>query len=227
MTALRPLAAALVLTGLCLSSAHAANLVANGSFEAPDIRAGGIYVLYPTGSTAITGWTVLGAAGEDVQLTPDTYLGLQASDGRQWVDLTGIYGYDKGVRSDAFATAIGATYRVTFDIGNYMPFGKSTLGVSINGGAEQLFVNASLADNPKAPMNWATFGFDWVADGTSARLDFLGRANGSLSNTGVIGLDNVGFELVKPPVPEPQTWALMLGGLGLVAAGARRRRPAA
>ena len=79
----------------------------------------------------------------------------------------------------------------------------------------------------KSPMNWATFGFDWVADGTSTQLAFLGRANGSLSNTGVIGLDNVGFELVKPPVPEPQTWALMLGGLGLVAAGARRRRPAA
>jgi len=131
------------------------------------------------------------------------------------------------VRSDAFATTIGATYRVTFDIGNYIPFGKSTLGVSVNGGAEQLFLNPSLDANPKSPMNWATFGFDWVADGTSTQLAFLGRANGSLSNTGVIGLDNVGFELVKPPVPEPQTWALMLGGLGLVAAGARRRRPAA
>lgn len=227
MTALRPIAAAIVMTGLCLNSAHAANLVANGSFETPDIRAGGIYVLHTAGSTAITGWTVLGAPGEDIQHTPDSYLGLQASDGHQWLDLTGVYGYDKGVRSDAFATTPGATYRVSFDIGNYMPFGRSTVGVSINGGAEQLFANTLLADNPKAPMNWATFGFDWIADGTAAQLAFLGRANGDLGNNAVIGLDNVGFELVKPPVPEPQTWALLLAGLSLVAAGVRRRSAAA
>lgn len=227
MTALRPIAAAIVMTGLCLNSAHAATLVANGSFETPDIRAGGIYVLHTAGSTAITGWTVLGAPGEDIQHTPDSYLGLQASDGHQWLDLTGVYGYDKGVRSDAFATTLGATYRVSFDIGNYMPFGRSTVGVSINGGAEQLFANTSLADNPKAPMNWATFGFDWIADGTAAQLAFLGRANGDLGNNAVIGLDNVGFELVKPPVPEPQTWALLLAGLSLVAAGVRRRSAAA
>lgn len=224
MTVLRPIAAVVILAGSVLSSAHASSLVANGSFEAPDIRAGGNYVLHTTGSTAITGWTVLGAPGEDIQHTPDSYMGLQASDGHHWLDLTGIYGYDKGVRSDAFATTPGATYRLSFDIGNYIPFGKSTIGVSINGGAEQLCVNTSLADNPKAPMNWARFGFDWVADGTSARLDFLGRANGALSNNAGIGLDNVGFELIKPPVPEPQTWALMLAGLGWVAAGARRRR---
>lgn len=227
MTALRPIAAAIVMTGLCLNSAHAANLVANGSFETPDIRAGGVYVLHTAGSTAITGWTVLGAPGEDIQHTPDSYLGLQASDGHQWLDLTGVYGYDKGVRSDTFATTLGATYRVSFDIGNYMPFGRSTVGVSINGGAEQLFANTSLADNPKAPMNWATFGFDWIADGTAAQLAFLGRANGDLGNNAVIGLDNVGFELVKPPVPEPQTWALLLAGLSLVAAGVRRRSAAA
>lgn len=225
MTTLRSLAAAALVAGFSLGTAHAANLVTNGSFEAPNIVGGG-YVLYTTGSTAITGWTVLGNAGESIQLTPDTYMGLQGSDGRQWLDLTGIYGYDKGVRSDTFATTIGATYHVSFDVGNYIPFGQSTIGVSVNGGPEQLFVNTSLAANPKAPMNWATFGFDWVADSTTTRLDFLGRANGVLSNNGGIGLDNVGFELVAPPVPEPQAWALLLGGLGIVATVARRRKPA-
>lgn len=225
MTALRPITAAILTAGIFLGSAHAASLVTNGSFEAPNIVGGG-YVLYTTGSTAINGWTVLGPPSDSIQLTPDTYAGLQASDGHQWLDLTGIYGYDKGVRSDAFVTAPGATYRVSFDVGNYIPFGMATVGVSVNGGLEQLFTNTSLDANPKSPMNWAAFGFDLVADSTSTQLDFLGRANAGLSNDGGIGLDNVAFELIKPAVPEPQTWALMLGGLGLVASIARRRKPA-
>ena len=75
-----PLALAAALLGSTASAAP--NLVTNGSFEAPNI-VGGSYVLYPTASTAVTGWTVLGpTAGESVQLKPDTYLGVQASDGR-------------------------------------------------------------------------------------------------------------------------------------------------
>ncbi len=210
---------------LAAGGASAANLVANGSFEAPDI-VGGSYVLYTTGSTAITGWTVLGPAGDSVQLTPDTFMGLWADSGRQWVDLTGIYGYDKGLRSDAFATTAGATYRISFAVGNYIPFGPSTVGLSISGGAEQLFTNPSVAANPKSPMNWATFSFDWVADASSAQLSFLGRKNGSLSNNAGIGLDSVVVERISAPVPEPGAWALMAAGLGALALPARRRRSA-
>jgi len=211
---------------LTCGATSAANLVTNGSFEQPNIVGGG-YVLYTTGSTDITGWTVLGPAGDSVQLTPDTYAGLQADQGRQWVDLTGIYGYDKGLRSDAFATTVGATYRIAFAVGNYIPFGPSTLGLSISGGPEQLFTNPSVAANLKSPMNWASFSFDWVADATSAQLSFLGRANGTLSNNGGIGLDSVSVEWVSGPVPEPGTWALMAVGVGaLTSWSARRRRSA-
>ncbi|MBT9504920.1 MAG: PEP-CTERM sorting domain-containing protein [Burkholderiaceae bacterium] len=205
---------------LCAAApASASNLVSNGSFETPNI-VGGSYVLYSTGSTAITGWTVLGLANDSIQLTPDTYLGLKADDARQWIDLTGITGYDKGVKSDAIATQIGAVYHLSFAVGNYLPFGASTLGVSLNGGPEQLFTNTSLAATATNPMNWATFGFDWVADSTSTRISFLGRANGALSNNLGIGLDSVALTL--QPVPEPQTWALLAAGL-LALTGLRRR----
>ncbi len=208
---------------LLLSGASlAANLVNNGSFEAPNIVATANYALYNAGATTITGWTVLGAAGTSVQLTPDSYLGLKASDGRQWMDLTGITGYDKGLRSDSISTVVGSTYTLSFDVGNYLPFGVSTLGVSINGGAEQLFTNTSLAATATNPMNWANFSISWVANSSMANISFLGRANGALGNGGVIGLDNVQFALA--PVPEPTTAALWLIGVaGLMGASLRRR----
>jgi Protein of unknown function (DUF642) len=200
--------------------AHAANLVTNGSFEAPSIVASNNYALYSTGSSAVTGWTMLGLPGESVQLTPDTYLGLKASDGRQWVDLTGITGYNKGVLSNTIAVVPGSTYTLAFDVGNYLPFGASTVGVSISGGAEQLFTNTSLAVTATNPMNWASFSMTWVATGSTANLSFLGRANGALSNGSGIGLDNVRFDLA--PVPEPHSAWLLLAGLPML--GIWRRR---
>jgi Protein of unknown function (DUF642) len=204
-------------------SAHAANLVTNGSFEFPNIVATNSYALYTTGSTAITGWTALGPANDSVQLTPDTYIGLKASDGQQWMDLTGIYGYDKGLKSDATSTTIGSVYTVTFDVGNYLPFGASTLGVAINGGTELLFTNTSLAVTATNTMNWASFSFNWVATSSSASISFLGRANGALSNNAGIGLDNVRFDLA--PVPEPAAAWLLLAGLPLLGIWQRRRSP--
>jgi hypothetical protein len=44
-------------------------------------------------------------------------------------------------------------------------------------------------------------------------------------NGGFGQFDNVGIGAVAAPVPEPQTYALMLAGLGAVAWVARRRRP--
>lgn len=214
---IRPLLAATLVAAALPASA---NLIAGGSFEAPNIVGGG-YQLYAHNSTVMTGWTVVAPNPNDayVQLTPDTYLGLTAADGRQWLDLTGIFGYDKGVRSDAVAVQLGATYAIRFAVGTYPGFGPATVGLSINGGADQLFVNSTTG----SPMNWKFHTFQWVADSSTLQLTFLGRANGSLSNNGVIGLDAVGVELTSPPVPEPGTWALMAAGLAAVGVVARRR----
>lgn len=207
--------ALLLITALAgTGSAHATSLLTNGSFEAPNIVATNNYVLFGTGSTAITGWTVV---GDDTQLTPDTYLGLLASDGRQWIDLTGINGYDKGVRSDAVTTMTGQSYNLTFALGNYVPFGTSSLSVMINSSLFSIFTNLV---NGVGPMDWENKSLTWVADATSAQITFRGVANGALSNDAAIGLDNVGFA----PVPEPATYALMLAGLGAVGVAVRRQK---
>lgn len=200
---------------LAAVSAHAnTNLLVNGSFEEPQIP-GRAWVIYGSGSTAITGWTVVGA---DTQLTRTEF--VPAAHGTQWIDLTGIYGYNKGLRSDAVATVIGKTYQLSFDLGDYYAqgFRTSTLGVSINGGANTLFTNIYEG----GIMDWERKSFSFVASSNSTNITFLGVENGALSNNAVIGLDNV--VLNAAPVPEPSTYAMMLAGLFGVAAFARRKR---
>ena len=38
-------------------------------------------------------------------------------------------------------TTIGRSYNLTFALGNYVPFGTSSLSVSINGGPASIFTN--------------------------------------------------------------------------------------
>lgn len=196
-------------------TAHAANLLTNGSFETPTIPAGG-YVFYAAGSTTITGWTAVGAG--ETQLTRTEF--LPAADGNQWVDLTGYIGYDKGLQSDAVATEIGATYRLSFYVGDYAPFGSSTVSVRINDDPATLFTNVYQSGT----MDWKRKSLDWTATAANVRITFLGVANGALSNNLGIGLDGVVFEKLAPAVPEPGTYALMLAGIGLLPAVARRRK---
>lgn len=171
-------------------------------------------MLYPSGSTAITGWTALGPG--DMQNTRTEF--VPANDGAQWVDLTGYSGYDKGIVSDPIATEIGRTYRLSFDLGAYEPFGNATASVSINGGVPSLFVNLYQS----GVMDWERKSLNWVADAAAASIQFLGVANGVFSNDQAIGLDNVVFEKVVP-VPEPGTYALLALGLGCIGFTVRRR----
>lgn len=203
-------------SSLILSTAAEAetNLLSNGSFETPSI-AGSSYVLYGQGSTAITGWTVV---GEDTQLTRAEF--LPASDGSQWIDLTGIYGYNKGLRSDAVSTTIGQRYTLSFDIGDYyVPgFQTASLGVSINNGAQMLFTNIYQA----GVMDWKRQTLSWIADSSTASITFVGVENGNLSNNAGIGLDNVVFAQASA-VPEPATYGMLLGGLAMMGAFMRRK----
>jgi hypothetical protein len=134
--------------------------------------------------------------------------GQPASVGNQWIDLTGNYGYDKGLRSDAFTTIIGQTYRISFDLGDYNQagFGNATLGLQINSNPETLFTNLL---STSAVMDWKAYSLDWIANATSTSLTFIGRKNGTSSNDAGIGLDNVNVDLKAQTVPTPSTLALM------------------
>lgn len=216
---LRPLLTTSLFTALLTSALpSSANLLSGGSFESPDIVATSSYQLVAHSAATMPGWTVVAPNPSDnkVQLTPDTYLGsLPAREGRQWLDLTGIYGYDKGVLSDSISVTPGTTYRIDFSVGNHYWFGRSTLGLSLNGGTEQLYLNTEVPSASQI-MSWQDHSVLWVADSSTLALRFLGRANGANSNYGVIGLDAV--SVTAAPVPEPSTLLQLAAGLLLLGA---------
>ena len=223
------LSAALLMAGA--AGLAQANLLTNGSFEstgaapAVDVGGGVSAYFYTVGSSDLPGWSILGGVAEQVHDTSSApFPGSMASDGDKWLDLTGVTGYDKGV-SATFATQVGGSYTLSFDLGALMAagFGNVTAEVLVNGSSKGLFTNLTSV----APGTWQSAGIDWetktvsfTATLASTTISFLGRANGLNSNDSAIALDNVSV------VPEPEAYVLALASLALVAGVQRRRRVA-
>lgn len=228
------LASLALLAFAAAGSASAASLV-NGSFEQP----GTANVVYLTaGSAALPGWTVVDSTpGGDNEIAYTNNaafggLGAVASDGSHFLELTGVTGRGKGVKSDAIDTAAGTTYRVGFDVGAFFvggqgSYGDVTLDLLIDNALAGSFTNALGLSTPGS--DWQRFNYDFVATGPSVRLTFLASTALTSSYLGA-GLDNVTFEaLPREPVgspggvPEPDAWALMILGFGLAGSGLRRQ----
>jgi len=207
------LAMLIIAVSLSATEPVLANYLTNGSFESPNVVPNNGYVNYYTGSTSIPGWTVVGGV---VSLCPDTWMRLPASDGHQYVDLTGYNeGFNKGVKSDTVTTEIGAIYQLSFDIGAYRGFGTASLSVSINGATPSIYTNLYTG----GLMDWETKSLSWVANSNNANFTFLGDSANNGSDS-VIGLDNVVFVKTNP-VPVPTTMLLLVSGLAGLA-GLRR-----
>lgn len=205
---------ATVLAALSTPTAFAAAFQ-NGSFESFDPDAADVLCpagidfcgQYNAGNSGISGWTVGGHSVDVVGV-----LGWTASDGAWSIDLSGV---GAGTLSQSFDTVAGTRYQVAFDLGgNFYGAPSIKTGVVSAAGSSQSLSFDNAASTP-TNMGWAHQSFIFVATGTSTVLSFASATNG---NAG-LALDNVSVT----PVPEPETWALMLAGLGLVGFAARRR----
>ena len=202
--------------GIACSSASAANLIVNGSFEDPVIG-------YPYDSTAIpTGWTKGGSAG-DASIWRIGYVDgggnvTVAGEGFQFVTMGG--GYQASGTTTWSQTVsglgIGQSYKLDFKIaGEGSCCGTQSVFVDFigSGTAGQSFTATSATANYW--KSWSQEGMLFSAGASSVTVRF------TYSGPYDMGLDDV---RLTAAVPEPTTYALLLAGLAAVAASARRRR---
>jgi len=212
-----------------------AGVVFSDGFEAPVVNhtgpsgsAGG-YDNYGTGA-AIGPWTVVAPPGRtdavSVVTTDFAQNGITfpAQSGKQWADLAGQDANgNEGVRTTVIGLA-GLSYTVSFWVGNVVDpngvFGSSTT-VNLLVDGVQVFSAVNDEGGPST-LTWQRFTYSGMGASNSTVFTFLSGDPASDFSSAfdnvVITTDGVGG------VPEPATWALMLGGFGLAGAALRARR---
>jgi choice-of-anchor C domain-containing protein len=181
----------------------------NGSFESASVNPGS-YVTLGEGSTAITGWTVIGT----IQYTKSLdYIGgyWQAADGSRSIDLNGYN--DRGGIQQAIETVAGQKYEVRFSMsGN--PDGspaEKKLIVSADAQSDEFIY---IVTGSKTNMKWASNVWYFTATDESTLLTFQSAIDGSFGPA----LDNVSISAVPAP------GAILLAALGTSLVGWIRRR---
>ena len=194
--------------------AHA-NLLVNGGFEEPTFPDNGVHYVHLTG-TELTGWTSF-----------STYFGTvlfntsydPVTEGQQAVQIEA----PGDSISQSFATVIGTHYTLSFDMTAFSGYGGPGLGhascpctsiLDVSVGPASATVNSS-------SLGYVTQTLDFTADASTTTLTLMNPSfPPGIGNYPEV--DNVSVAAV----PEPETYALMLAGLGALGFVARRRRAA-
>jgi len=223
---------------LAAGAANATEFVQNGGFE----NVTGITRSSEFGAShigqAVDGWTSAGSnafnlvffsANEHVDA--DTRFGEHGQylwsspaspTGGKFVALDGDTTANGALTQMINGLTIGNTYTLTFDwaAGQYADrSGDTTEKLVVNFGG-QGFTTATLNTPSHGFLGWYSVTHSFTATSTSQLLSFLsiGTPNGMPP---VALLDSVSLQ---GSVPEPATWAMFIGGFGLIGSAARRRR---
>ena len=190
---------------LALSTVAGAASFTNGSFEVGP--AVGAFTTLNAGDTSVSGWTV---GGESID-----YIGSywNAQDGGRSVDLAGN---GPGSVAQTFDTILNRHYTVTFWLAGNTDGAPTTKSTVVSAGGEPVTFTFDTTGDSIPGLDWKKYSYSFTATGTSTTLSFAagdpGFYGAALDNVSVLG------------VPEPASWALMIGGFGLVGAASRRRR---
>lgn len=177
-------------------------LIVNGSFETPTVPPAD-YIIYGSGSTAITGWTVVGDSTAVFEGS-FVYSGVthNAQNGNQWLDLTSASNSPlNGVTQDV-STSIGTNYELSFYVGSATDGAilfPATVDLSIDGGPRMSYTNPN---EPNDHLDWMQFSVPFTAVNSMTAITFF---NGSVATNELSALDNVSLTAV----PEPSSFVLV------------------
>lgn len=196
-----------ILWGVCVllgaASAAQANLLNNGSFESGAFNPpGSATMTLAAGSTAISDWTV--SSDFAAWIGTGNPWGLSASDGARFLDLTDYsFGAPFGGVQQSVTTTVGATYRLSFDLGSSSAWGRPSAILASAAGTSTTFTSPSTGGND----TWERATLDFVATSAFTTISLRGAVGQNY-----IGLDNADVSFVSG-VPEPGTLALAAVGL--------------
>ena len=180
------------------------NLIVNGGFESSTFS--GPFTTYSSGSTSLSGWTIKTGSIDLI----NTYW-QNASGSNYSIDLSGN---EDGVISQELNTTVNQTYSVSFSLAGNPDDADKVKVVQVGMSNEPLY-EFDTTGKIRTNMGWVTKSFDFIAADTTSKLFFAGAQESPFG----AALDNISVTAV----PEPETYAMFLAGIALMAGIARRR----
>ena len=209
-----------LLASLSPAIGNAANLVTNGSFEQVQIPA----PFLSANPADIPGWTHTGVVGDALIWAVGYVDGggsvTVAGQGRQFVTAGAGFNQNKNIGTWS-QTVSGLTPGDTYDL-SFMLSAEANFS-----GAQFVDVAASntsfVTQQFVAPLGATNYWSGWKAYSVSFTANAASTTLSFSSNTSFdVGIDNI--SLMAAAVPEPETYALMRAGLGMVGFVARRKK---
>ncbi len=184
-----------------------ASTFTNGGFE--DSSFSGTFKTYGEG-TNLGAWSVVSGSVDLINnyWTP--------SEGHYSLDLNGT---SAGSIEQTFSTVAGRVYTVTFDMAGNTDGGGKVKTIFAGDADNTNTFTFNTTGHSKGAMGWETKSFSFTAVDSTSTLSFSGFAGNKAYGAAI---DNI----TVSSVPEPETYGMLLAGLGLLGMIARRKKAA-